>query len=199
MLVVMEGIDGSGKTTQAKMLNGALARRGYKTVLLYEPTDSIYGNAIRQKLKSGNYTPEELYGLFLRDRSLNSKKIKMFLEEGYIVILDRYYISTIAYQGAQGISIERIINDHKNMPQPNLVFILDIKPEAALARLETKDTFEVLEFLNTVREIYLRIPSILNIPCCDVYIIDASKSPDEIHAEILGYVLRKISSSDMCG
>ena len=192
MLIVVEGIDGSGKSTQARMLYEALLERGYKVSLIYEPTDSEYGEAIRQKLKSGDYTPLELYELFLKDRELNAKRILDLMNKGTIVIMDRYFISTIAYQGAQGIPIDKIVDDHKEMPRPDIIFILDIPPKVALTRIRPRDTFEVLNFLEDVRKIYLRIPEILEAFHCDIYIIDATKTPQEIHREILSRVLEKL-------
>jgi len=192
VLIVFEGIDGSGKTTQARMLHNALLERGYHVVFLHEPTDSPYGNLIRKKLKSGDYTPMELYELFLKDRMINAGRIRNYISEGKIVIMDRYYISTIAYQGAQGIPISKILNDHSSLPTPNMIFILDIDPKIALSRIKPEDTFEAIDFLEKVREIYLRIPKILASIKCNIYIIDASKEPLKIHREVLEKVLGKL-------
>jgi len=196
MLIVIEGIDGSGKTTQAKLLYEALKDRGYKVALLYEPTDSKYGLLIREKLKTGDYTPLELYELFLKDREINAVRIRKLMSENMIVILDRYYISTIAYQGAQGIPISKIIRDHAKMPRPDIIFILDMEPEYALMRIGSRDTFEKVDFLRRVRDLYLRVPEILEDICSDIYIIDAMGRPEQIHEEILGIVLRKLSEVD---
>lgn len=198
MLIVFEGIDGSGKSTQVKLLKEALEKRNIKVRVLSEPSDSIYGKEVRRKLSSGEYTPLELYHLFVKDREISAKKIKSLLKDGYIVIMDRYYISTIAYQGAQGISITKIIRDHKKFPQPNLIFILDIDPYIALSRLKAKDSFENIEFLKEVRRIYLSIPRILKIPCCKIMIINAEKNPEKIHIEILEVVLDYLRKRRRC-
>lgn len=199
MLIVIEGIDGSGKTTQATLLYDALKRRGYKVMLLSEPTESIYGEKIRQKLRDGDYTPNELYELFVKDRKHHAKKIESLLNSNTIIIMDRYYISTIAYQGAQGIPISRILNDHENMPQPDIIIILDVDPETALKRLgRKKDTFERKHFLEEVRARYLKIPSILRtvLPTSKVFIIDANRPIESIHREILGLILRELEVQD---
>jgi len=196
LFIVIEGIDGSGKTTQAKMLFKKLIRRGYRVALLAEPTGSVYGRKIREKLREGNYTAEELYELFVKDRMLNAKNIQSLLRWGYIVILDRYYISTIAYQGAQGIPIDRILNDHKNLPQPDIIIILDIDPVTALGRLKKKDTFETREFLERVREIYLRIPEILKNFDGQIEVINADRDPEAVGEDIWKMVRDRISCGE---
>lgn len=193
MLIVIEGIDGSGKSTQAKILFDRLSKMSCKVALLAEPTNSIYGIKIREKLASGEYTAEELYELFVKDRELNAANIRRLLSRGYIVILDRYYISTIAYQGAQGIPIERILRDHKNFPQPDIVIILDIDPGKALNRLKKKkDTFETQRFLEKVRAIYLEVPRILAHLNSLIKVVDADRNPIEVSEEIWEIVREKI-------
>lgn len=198
MLIVFEGIDGSGKSTQVKLLKEALEKRNVKVRVLFEPSDSVYGKEIRKKLSSGEYAPLELYHLFVKDREISAKKIRSLLRDGYVVIMDRYYISTIAYQGAQGISITKIIEDHKKFPQPNLIFILDIDPNIALSRLRAKDSFENIKFLKEVRKIYLSIPRILKIPCCQIMIINAEKNPKKIHMGVLEVVLDYLRKGRRC-
>lgn len=198
IFVVLEGIDGSGKTTQAKLLYEALRRDGYDAVLLSEPTNGKYGRLIRDKLVSGEYTAEELYNLFVLDRKENAKKIRFYLEKGDVVIMDRYYISTIAYQGSQGIPIKKIIEDHRGLPQPNLVVILDIEPKKALKRITSGDTFENVSFLEKVRSIYLEIPRILDIPCCEIRIVDGDRNINVIHEEIYSLVRDKMANKNGC-
>lgn len=184
MLIVIEGIDGSGKTTQARLLFERIVQIGCKVALLAEPTARVYGKMVREKIRSGKYSPTELYELLLMDRKLNAESIRRLLELGYVVILDRYYISTIAYQGAQGIPMDRILKDNLNFPQPDVIIILDVDPDVALGRLKKKDTFENREFLERVRAIYLRIPEILKDMGSKIKIIDASCDPQKINEEI---------------
>ncbi|MCR8433097.1 MAG: dTMP kinase [Crenarchaeota archaeon] len=196
MIIVIEGIDGSGKTTQARLLFERIARAGCKVALLIEPTVGVYGKIIRDKIKSGNYSPMELYELFLRDRKLNARNIRKLLDLGYIVILDRYYISTIAYQGAQGIPISRILMDHSEFPIPDVVIILDVDPETALKRLKRKDTFENKEFLEQVRTIYLRMPEILRELKIEIRIINANRDPEIISEDMWNIVRNLIKCRD---
>lgn len=196
ILIAIEGIDGSGKSTQSELLFKALKEIGYDVVLSHEPTKSEIGEKIRSKLKNENVSAQEVYELFVRDRiSHVANKIRPALNSGKIVIVDRYFISTIAYQGASGIPIHKILSDHAVFaPMPDLVIILDIPVEIAIKRLfnKRKDSFEKnVDFLCKVREIYLSMKKILN---TNIVIIDATRSIEEVHKEILKHVLSLISS-----
>ena len=161
ILVVFEGIDGSGKSTQARRLLGKLRRLGYETASFREPTRGKWGRMIRRKSKkAGSLTPEEELDLFVKDREENVRKnLKPALEAGKVVILDRYYFSTIAYQGAKGISTARIRRLNERFAvRPDLVFILDIGAGRGLGRIhhrKRKDLlFERQRYLARVRRIF---------------------------------------------
>ncbi len=192
LLVAFEGIDGSGKSTQARMLYEWLLSKGYRAILLREPTDGIYGKLIRKKLRNGDASPEEIYKLFLLDRIEDvSKNILPALKRDVIVVIDRYFISTIAYQGASGIPIERILKDHQSnkIPFPDIVFILDLPVEEAINRLrrikKEADIFEKADFLRKVRSIYLKVDKYIP---CKVVVLDATKNVKEIHNIIVNFV-----------
>lgn len=193
VLIAIEGIDGSGKTTQSEMLFNSLRLLSLPAILLHEPTTGYYGRIIREKLAKEHINPEEAYFLFVMDRREHVRqKILPALKDGKIVIIDRYFISTIAYQGAGGISIERIISDHRTFaPIPDLIIILDISIDTALRRLKAKRNRDMFEknkdFLERVRNIYLRIKNLLS---TKVIVINAEKDPKEIHIEILKHVCR---------
>jgi dTMP kinase len=160
-LIVFEGIDGSGKSTQAKILAERLDKRHYAAVLLREPSDSHWGRTLRKKaLRDHSLTPEEELELFQKDRQENvSKNIKPALDKNRVVILDRYYFSTMAYQGAKGIDVERIrrLNQRFAVP-PDLVFILDIPPAQGLKRIEDRKIknplFEREDYLKKVARLF---------------------------------------------
>jgi len=196
-LIVLEGIDGSGKSTQAKLLYDWLIKEGYKAVLLREPTNGKYGRILREKLKSGKLPPDEAYRLFLLDRIEDVQtNIIPALKKGYVVVIDRYFISTIAYQGASGIPIDKIISDHKKygVPIPDIVFVLDIPADEAINRLKRLkrnfDSFEKKDFLEKVRKIYLNVGRY--IPTL-VIIVDATRNVKEVHELIINYVSRFLS------
>lgn len=161
ILIVFEGIDGSGKSTQARRLLRRLRALGYDAVAFREPTRGKWGRAIRKMAKqAGSLTPEEELDLFIKDREENVRKnLCPALAGNKVVILDRYYFSTIAYQGAKGIPAARIRRlNEKFAVKPDLVFILDIEAGCGLGRIwarKRKDLlFENARYLARVRRIF---------------------------------------------
>ncbi len=185
MLIVVEGIDGSGKSTLVRFLVEELRKRGYDVVSFKEPTDSEWGRRVREE----NLSPEEELELFLKDREWNVKNnIVPSLKSGKIVVMDRYYHSTIAYQGAKGIDVDYIRKLNEKFPKPDLVIVLDVDPETALKRIEGKrkpSKFEDVEYLRKVREIYLSMD--------DVVVVDAERPIEVVKRDVLDLVLRHIS------
>ncbi len=183
MLIAIEGIDGAGKTTIVKYLVEELRRRGYDVVSFKEPTD-LY----RDKIKNAKNPEEELI-LFIKDREYDvENNVKPALERGKIVIMDRYYYSTIAYQGAKGIDVERIKRMNEKFPKPDIVIILDVRPEVALKRIKAErrpDRFEDLDYLRRVREIFLSLKN-------DVVVIDAERELEDVKREVLRIILERI-------
>ncbi len=195
VLIAIEGIDGAGKSTQAEILKGRLEKRGFEVVLLKEPTSSKWGKKIKEISKNTkSIDPKKELELFIKDRKFNVRKnIIPALKNKKIVIVDRYYISTIAYQGARGIDkkVIREINE-KFAPKPDIIFILDIDPEESLQRIkrEREVLFEEENFLREVRKNFLEI----NIN--KTYVIDAKLKVDKIADKIENLVLEylKINS-----
>jgi dTMP kinase len=160
-LIVIEGIDGAGKSTQAETLMNRLRERGFDAVYFREPSGSRWGREIKRKaLSPDSITPEEELELFQKDRKENvEKNLKPALERNKIVVLDRYYFSTIAYQGAKGIDEERIKRMNEELAvEPDLVFILDIDPREGLDRIKNRKKkdrlFERADYLARVRQIF---------------------------------------------
>jgi dTMP kinase len=161
LLIVLEGIDGAGKSTQARFLLRMLRKAGLNAVSFREPSGGKWGREIKRKAKeAASLTPEEELDLFLKDRRENvQKNLRPALKEKKVVVLDRYYFSTIAYQGAKGINQARIRRLNEAFaPKPDLVFILDIEAKDGLARIEgrkKKDKlFERAAYLAKVRKIF---------------------------------------------
>ncbi len=186
LLIAIEGIDGAGKTTQVELLRMALERAGRSVIASKEPTNGPWGTLLRRSAQTGRLSPEEELEMFIRDRTEHVEQlIRPHLETGDIVILDRYFYSTIAYQGARGADTEAVRERmHALFPIPDAVFILDIDPAAGIHRIahnrgEEPNQFENYEGLAAARAIFRRM--------CGGHIhhIDATSTVDEIHKRIL--------------
>jgi dTMP kinase len=140
-LIVLEGIDGTGKSTQARLLADSLRERGHRVVRSREPTDGAFGSRLRASATTGRLSPEEELQLFLQDRREHVETlIEPALQGGEIVILDRYYFSTMAYQGARGFDPAEIRRINEEFaPRPDLLILLDLPIDTALDRIGTRD------------------------------------------------------------
>ena len=197
LLIVLEGIDGAGKSTQARFLVRILRRKGMAAVYFREPSRGKWGREIKRKAKQdASLTPEEELDLFIKDRRENvGKNLNPALKRERIVVLDRYYFSTIAYQGAKGIDQAKIRRLNEAFaPKPDLVFILDIKAQAGLARIagrKRKDQlFERAAYLAEVRRIFRSFKGRRFIH------IDAGRDRNEISQLILQKTLRLLKKSE---
>ena len=163
VLVALEGIDGAGKSTQARRLARLFAEQGYAVQLLREPSDSPWGRRLRESLQAGRrlLSPSPELDLFMQDRRYHvAAQIRPALAACQLVLTDRYYFSSIAYQGALGIDPETIRQQNEAFaPVPDLVFLLLISPEQALARIRASrrggnDPFEQEAYLRRVDAIF---------------------------------------------
>ena len=174
LLLAFEGIDGAGKTTQARRLEATLREAGYPVLYTREPTAGPIGQRLRGLIAAGRGTlsSEEELDLFVRDREEHvAAVIRPALARHQVVLLDRYYFSTMAYQGALGLDPEGIRRVNEAFaPRPHLTFILDLPPAAGLARIRGAraigtDTFEREGYLERVRAIFSGLggPDILHL------------------------------------
>jgi len=160
LFIVFDGIDGSGTSTHSRLLKGFLEYKGYKVHLTHEPSESEIGKLLRKYLKNKDIPASTDALMFAADRDLHyHSEIKKNLDEGFVVISDRYLESSIIYQSVQSekISIEWIKQINKFVGQPDLTIILDIDPKIALIRKNGDDLekFENIVFLEQVRNLYL--------------------------------------------
>ena len=184
VLVNLEGIDGCGKSTQSKLLREKLEEKGEKVLILKEPTKRPHGqklwDVLHGKRKASN---EEILELFVLDRKQHvEEKIQPALDDGTMVLMDRYYYSSMAYQVAGGIDVEEIREKHIFAPKPDVVLIFDLPVSVALERVKghsDADEFEKEEHLEKVREAYLDLE---NDPL--VRIVDATGTPEEIFGNV---------------
>jgi dTMP kinase len=154
MYIVFEGIDGAGKSTQIGMLKEWIEANGFKVELQVEPTDSEVGKLIREILQRPDANTERVQRvlglLFAADRLLIMDKLE---DKSKIIISDRSFISSLAYQGdAEWIEI---LNRYAK--KPDLLILLDLDVEKSVARTSGEDTFENVEFLTGVKENYLNL------------------------------------------
>ncbi len=161
-LIVFEGIDGTGKSTQCREMEAYLNTLEIPVTRLREPTDGIWGQKIRKILSDGrgDLTREEELSWFIKDRREDvEKNIVPALNLNKVVLMDRYYYSTAAYQGALGLDPKNILRENENFaPIPDRTYVFTASPEECLARIESSrkshSSFEKLDYLNQVQKIF---------------------------------------------
>jgi dTMP kinase len=185
LFIVFEGLDGAGKSTQIRRLYERLRQEGFDVVCLKEPTDGPWGQKIRHLAQYGRQrvTPAMELEWFIADRQQDvEQNIRPALTRGQIVLLDRYYFSTMAYQGALGCDSEMIRKRNEAFaPRPDLLFLLEISPAQGLQRVQRDrklDDFERQEYLEQVAALFaqMHFPYLRRIP--------ATLKPEAIHARI---------------
>lgn len=189
-LVAVEGIDGAGKSTQARLLADALRARGREVVLTKEPTDGPIGRRIRETARTGRLPPEEELALFLADRREHvDQLVRPAVARGAVVIVDRYFYSTAAYQGSRGLDPADILERNLAFaPVPDVVVLLTIEPAAGVSRVRGRDGaenhFERLADLVRCAAVFdaLTRPEIVR--------VDGARPADAVHADVLAAVSR---------
>jgi dTMP kinase len=165
VLIAFEGIDGTGKSTQLPLLASALRGQGYTVVETREPTTGPYGQQIRALYRDrSSVSPQQELELFLLDRRQHvAECIQPALDQGAIVLTDRYYFSTAAYQGAAGCDPAEVFARHDFAPEPDMVLLLTLSAEESVARIrdlrgETLNDFEQQEQLEKVAALFASFP-----------------------------------------
>jgi len=199
--ITFEGIDGSGKSTQLRMLASELLMQGFKVLMTCEPGGTPLGRRLREAFleTEENVLPLAELLLFAADRAQHVNfLVKPAIEEGKIVISDRYADATFAYQGAGRGFPEKTVNQVIELAtdglKPNLTLFFDLPIEKALLRMNSRShngeqknrmDKETAEFYERVRAAYLKIAA--NEPE-RFRIINASRSIDEIHTKVMEIV-----------
>ncbi|MBN2102816.1 dTMP kinase [bacterium] len=187
LLIAIEGIDGTGKSTQSLRLKTYFSNQGIASQYLREPTGGKYGLEIRRLAREGRrqVTPEQELELFIKDRIEDcDNNIRPALERKKLVLIDRYYFSTIAYQGALGLDIEEIRKRNEAIALiPDLVLILDMPVEKALQRIihergDVHDDFERADFLKKVQAIFQSMDRPY------IHYLSADRDPDAVFEEM---------------
>lgn len=187
VLVALEGIDGAGKTTQATRLRDLLGQDGLFVVASKEPTNGRWGTQLRQSAQLGRLSPEEELELFIRDRREHvDTLIAPALESGKVVIVDRYYFSTMAYQGARGMNPKRIQELNESFaPMPDLLVLIDVPPEVGLQRIRGRgDKENLFEGLNSLRAV-AKVFDALELSNINMLRVDGTLPMEEVTRRIM--------------
>ncbi|MBO5931983.1 MAG: dTMP kinase [Clostridia bacterium] len=196
--IVFEGIDGAGKTTQINLLANYLREQGRSVYCTAEPTETVSGGLLRDALSGATRrTICEMAAMFVFDRINHNVNpvngIQKMLADGFDVICDRYYYSSLAYQGS-GTDPEWVSNMNLNCPEimrPDVCIFLDLTPEQSMARINrgraTQEIYENEEKLTQVRNQFYHVFEQLR-ERDNIKIVDAYRSVEEIHKDILALV-----------
>ena len=176
MYIVLEGIDGAGKSTQIQLLKEWLEANGFRVETLVEPTDSKVGKLIREILQSPDATTDRVQKalglLFAADRMFLMDKLE---DESKIFISDRSFISSLAYQ--EPAEWVEVLNRYAK--KPDFLILLDLDVKKSVARTSGEDTFEDEKFLTGVKENYLKLAKNY-----EHQIIDANNGVNKVSSDI---------------
>lgn len=201
ILLAVEGIDGAGKTTQVRRLSEALGDAGERVIVSKEPTDGPWGKIIRQSAQNGRLPLDEELHAFVQDRKEHIQTlIEPGLSAGATVILDRYYYSTIAYQGSRGADpreLDELMREFA--PVPDMVFLLDLDPAIALTRIslsrgDIPNSFERMDTLTAVRAVFNQLADFDD----RVWKLDGTLSVDRIHDTISSLLIDNALKAARC-
>ena len=201
--IVFEGIDGAGKTTQVELLAKNLRALDRKVFLCAEPTTLESGKAIRRALSGAEKKSEcQMAAMFVLDRIAHNIDeeigIEVLVSQGIDVISDRYYYSSLAYQGS-ATDYEWVKKMNLGSPEircPDLCIYLDLLPEDSLERIskgrESVEIYENLEKLTSVRNKFMSVIDDLRKDGENIYVVDANRTPEAIAEEIFAIVKKYI-------
>lgn len=209
LFIAFEGIDGSGLTTQAERAKENLEKRAYwdsvgeskeerTTFLTKEPTDGPAGGPLRLALKGRlDVDPETLALFFATDRRDHStQEIRPMIDDGKIVIADRYYLSSLAYQWADGVDFDWLKTINSKCETPDLTILLDVSAKVAKDRMERDrwhvELYEEEEKLTTIREKYKEAADDLREDGEDIRIVNAEASKDVVERRVMSEIFDKI-------
>ncbi|KXB00632.1 hypothetical protein AKJ35_01215 [candidate division MSBL1 archaeon SCGC-AAA833F18] len=198
-LITLEGLDGCGKSTHAKLLANWLRDEGHEVEITDEPTDNPIGKILKKALRGEIEISLETEALlFAGDRALHvADDIGPALEGGKIVITERYIYSSLAYQTARGLSDEWVKSINKPAIDPDLAIVIDVPAEVGFERIKTTrelDTFEQdLDLQKRVRERYKEI-----VKGEGIIIVDGTREVDKVQSEIREQV-KEVLHADLSG
>lgn len=191
LLVVIEGIDGSGKSVLSDRLVAHLANQGYIVCSSREPTAGPWGQQLRASAAQGRLPVAKEVDLLLCDRRHHvDTLITPALRRGAVVVLDRYFPSMIAYQGAAGLPVAALMTLNAFAPRPDLLLLLDLDPQISHQRIRARgdqpNAFEDLINLKRCRDLFL------SLQLAHTVTLDARQSADDIAALAIDYVEQRL-------
>lgn len=198
--LVLEGLDGAGTTTQARLLAEALRARGVRVVVTAEPTDGWAGRVARAHVRHEiSLDPVSAALAFTADRADHlDRVIRPALASGAWVVSDRYLLSTLAYQGAGGVDPEWVWQVSSAFEVPDLTLVLDVEAEIRADRMagrEAVDRYEGPEMQKALAAWYERALELLRRRGHRIAVVDGSGSPEEVLARLLAELDRLGSGS----
>ena len=188
VFICIEGLDGCGKTTQAKLLAKKL-RKSHNALYTAEPSRGKIGTYIRKRCLYGEKRLSTVVEalLFAADRVEHvENEVLPALRAGRLVISDRYIYSSLAYQGAAGLSLEWIEKVNEHALKPDLAVFLDVAPKTVMQRLKPKrSVMETMETQQRVRDVYLKF-----VAKGELVRLDGNRSEDEVSEALIALVLK---------
>ena len=193
MYIVLEGIDGAGKSTQTELLNDWLIGKGYDTKKIVEPTTSDIGKVIRKELlnpeSTNDINQQRLTLLFAADRlTLKEEILDAKGSKNLIIISDRSFYSSICYQNNSSVDKNWIYEVNLHTPRPDLTILLDLDEKEAINRCDREEVFENIQFLEKTRINYLDLLDIED----NIVVVDAKDSLENVQEKIRKVVQEKL-------
>lgn len=193
MYIVLEGIDGVGKSSQIKLLEEYLEKKNISTKSIVEPTDSEIGQLIRKELLKSDATEDinqqMLALLFAADRlTLKKEILEVKNSQDKFIISDRSFYSSICYQNNPTVTTQWIRQVNMHTPRPDLTILLDLDEKESIKRCDGVETFENTEFLEKTRQNYIKLLQEES----NMIKVDANQSIDEVHEDIIKIIKEKM-------
>ena len=193
MYIVLEGIDGAGKSTQTELLNDWLVSKGYATKKIVEPTSSDIGKLIRKELlnpeSTNDINQQRLTLLFAADRlTLKEEILNAKNSKELIIISDRSFYSSICYQNNSSVDKNWIYEVNFHTPRPDLTILLDLDEKEAITRCDKEEVFENIQFLEKTRKNYLDLLKMEE----NIVVVDANDLLDNVQEKIREVIQEKL-------
>ncbi|MCK4428837.1 MAG: dTMP kinase [Candidatus Aenigmarchaeota archaeon] len=193
--VVFEGLDGSGSSTQAQLLERHFKLKNRAVMMTKEPTNNLIGGLVRAQLThEWKSSMKCLQLLFAADRAHHLERgIEPALKKNFVVISDRYKLSTISF-GSLETDKEWLTKINEKFREPDLTILLKVSPDSCIKRMKNRPSVELFEEKNKLEKVWKAYESFAD---DKVVIVDGEKDIDEIHEEVVRLVTEKIKEHEI--